>query len=100
MSDIANIAGNRGSSSARLERPNLGEPSPRSQDSKTDRFGRRSEDAVELSAQARRYAGIQPRIADSNSRIAAIQSQIAAGTYDSAERFEAAVDRMIDHVLS
>ena len=100
MSDIANIAGNRGSSAARLQRPDTSESYPRPQESKTDRFGRRSEDAVEFSAQARRYAGLQPRTADSNDRIATIQSQIAAGTYDTDERISAAVDRMIDHVLS
>lgn len=100
MSDIANIAGNRGSSAARLQRPDISETSPRPQESKTERFGRRSEDAVELSAQARRYAGIQTSKTDSSSRIAMIQSQIAAGTYDTEERLEAAVDRMIDHVLS
>ena len=55
---------------------------------------------MEFSAQARRYAGLQPRTADSNDRIATIQSQIAAGTYDTDERISAAVDRMIDHVLS
>ncbi|NCF39624.1 MAG: hypothetical protein GWP75_05845 [Planctomycetia bacterium] len=100
MSDIANIAGNRGSSAARLQRPDATESSPRPQESKTDRFGRRSEDAVELSAQARRYAGLQTPTTESTGRIATIQSQIAAGTYDTEERLGAAVDRMIDHVLS
>ncbi|MCP3860836.1 MAG: hypothetical protein GY728_00365 [Phycisphaeraceae bacterium] len=55
---------------------------------------------MEFSAQARRYAGLQPRVADSNDRIAMIQSQIEAGTYDTEERFSTAVDRMIDHVRS
>ena len=100
MSDIANIAGNRGSSAARLQRPDISESSPRPEESKADRFGRRSEDAVEFSAQARQYAGLQPRVADSNDRIAMIQSQIEAGTYDTEERFSTAVDRMIDHVRS
>ncbi len=55
---------------------------------------------MELSDQARRYASLQPRTADSSDRIAMIQSQIAAGTYDTDERLGTAVERMIDHVLS
>ncbi|MHC4245230.1 MAG: hypothetical protein ACYSUU_00365 [Planctomycetota bacterium] len=55
---------------------------------------------MELSAQARRYAGLQTPTTESTGRIATIQSQISAGTYDTEERLGAAVDRMIDHVLS
>lgn len=100
MSDIANIAGTLGSSASRLQRAEHIEPTNRPTSSAPERFGRRSTDAVELSAQAQRYAGLQPQSDAPTGRIARIQAEISDGTYDTDARIDHAMSRMIDNALA
>ncbi|MDA0295277.1 MAG: hypothetical protein O3A19_05150 [Planctomycetota bacterium] len=100
MSDIANIAGNLGSSTSRLQRAEQTQPTPRPASSAPDRFGRRNVDAVELSDQAQRYADLQPRGDAPTTQIARIQSEISHGNYDTDTRLDIAMNRMIDNALA
>lgn len=102
MSDISNIAGHLGSSARaiRLDRP---ETNPGAAPTEpTNRYGRQSSDAVELSADARRHATDRPD-ADGGpdlGKVARMKSLIAAGGYDSDARLRVAIDRMIDDVVA
>ncbi len=102
MSDIANIAGHLGSSSARLARPERPDsPARNLPTTPSDRFGRTSGDAVEISAQARRLAAVgtnEP--APDMAKVGRMKAAIAAGGFDSDARFQTAVDRLIDNVLA
>ncbi len=100
MSDIANIAGNLGSPTSRLQRAEHVEPTNRPDSPSQDRFGRRDADAVELSDQAQRYAGLQPRSDAPTDQIARIQAEIGDGTYDTDARLDLAMGRMIDNALA
>jgi anti-sigma28 factor (negative regulator of flagellin synthesis) len=103
MSDIANIAGHLGSSSARLARPERPESNPSTAPTAPHaRFGRSNEDAVEISADARRLAAgrvaVEP--APDLAKVARMKAAIAGGGYDSDARLQIAIDRMIDDVLA
>jgi anti-sigma28 factor (negative regulator of flagellin synthesis) len=102
MSDIANIAGHLGSSSARLprlERPDS--PNRTTPNTPSTRFGRSTGDAVEISADALRLsarpAGEQ---APDLAKVERMKAAIATGAYDSDARLQIAIDRMIDDVLA
>jgi len=102
MSDIANIAGHLGSSSARLSRPDRPESAVRPSAAPVNRFGRSTEDAVEISADARRLS--EGRVSDEPApdlaKVARMKAAIAGEGYDSDARFQIAVDRMIDDVFA
>lgn len=98
MSDIANIAGHLGTSTARASRMERPDAAPAAAPTApTNRFGRSREDAVELSADARRHAAGEP--APDLAKVDRMKSLIAAGGYDSDARLRVAIDRMIDDVV-
>ena len=103
MSDIANIAGHLGSSSARLprlERPDS--PARLSPSTPSSWFGRSSGDAVEISADALRLSSARPASeqAPDLAKVERMKAAIATGAYDSDARLQIAIDRMIDDVLA
>jgi len=100
MSDIANIAGNIGSPTSRLQRAVQIEPTHRPTTPTPDRFGRRDADAVELSDQAQKYVEIQSQSTAPTDRITRIQAEISSGTYDTDARLDQAMNRMIDNAIA
>lgn len=100
MSDIANIAGNIGSPTSRLQRAAQIEPTHRPTTPTPDRFGRRDADAVELSDQAQKYVESQSQSTAPTDRIASIQAEISSGTYDTDARLDQAMNRMIDNAIA
>jgi anti-sigma28 factor (negative regulator of flagellin synthesis) len=103
MSDIANIAGHLGSSSARLARPERSDSAARTTPAAPSaRFGRSTEDAVEISADARRLAAGRgsTELAPDLAKVARMKAAIAGGGYDSDARLQIAIDRMIDDVIA
>ena len=102
MSDISNIAGHLGSTArpVRLDRP---ETTPGAAPTEpTNRFGRQSSDAVELSADARKHAADRSNAENGPdlAKVDRMKSLIAAGGYDSDARLRVAIDRMIDDVVA
>ncbi len=97
MSDIANIAGNIGSPTSRLQRAAQIEPTHRPTTPTPDRFGRSDADAVELSDQAQKDVESQAQSTAPTDRSARIQAEIRRGPYDTEARLDQGTTPMIDN---